>query len=224
MGSVGTKQDQMNIPYDEWGPMLTAAGDTIPVYDEQGRQVGEIYDGWQAESEPVVSNASKKDVLALAEGEWIDEEHGYGFDGDTAIYIQYNNGTLVDVSDLRKGKDGDKYKKFSKSGIVGIYVSTPWQAAAWGVEYARNPNYVYGSHEPRYLEQPMTIRVPDNSGDIVREASNSIMNFETIRERKVRYKETWNNPGVNYDGTRINNRKRTEIIRASEWKDMRKRL
>lgn len=207
--------DEMNVPYDEWGEMLTGAGDAIPVYDDEGRMIGEIYDDWQSEYEPVTEKANKKAVMALADGEWTGETYG---DDDTRIYIQYDNGDLVDATeDLKKGK------KYKKKGIVGMQVTTPWQAAAWGVEYVKNPNYSYGGKEPRYIEQPMTIQITDRNGDITGEASNVVLNYETTRERKVRLKKTWNNKTSNgYGGERTYTK--TEVIRASEWKDSTRRL
>ena len=124
-GGQGQKrEDPMSVPYDQWGEELSIESFT----DERGN-TGYIEDvrRWNYEQDPMP--ITKKDALSEIKN-WEDKTADgwqYG-DDDVHIYVTYENGDTMADDELNG-------KRFKRTGIMGISVSTPDYSLVWGEEW-----------------------------------------------------------------------------------------
>ena len=166
MGSVGNKEDAMNVPYNEWGEEIS----NKPIKDSNGDVIGYINDETRFEYESVIEKSTKKQVLDLI-NTWKMDDGTYG-DEDTAIYVAYDDGRFLNLS------DGEPHRRWSKQGIVGLSISTADDEAVWGGEM-RN-----GSIQKWELS-PVNEQAEGKT--------DSYLYYRTTNSYKVRVKETYNN-------------------------------
>ncbi len=197
MGGLGTiTQDNMNIPYDEWGEQLNGANIQL-VKDANGTVIGNIEDVLRTESEPVHRKATKADALRYAD-EWKNDDGTYGT-GDEAIYIAYEDGKFLNLT------DGDPHKRWSKQGISGISISTGDDEMVWGGEWVRRPY-----KQPEF--QPYTTHEFDDDGNEIEGYQNSHSYYRTKNVWLERVKTTYTR---NERGRNVTQR---EVLRRSTKK------
>lgn len=196
MGSVGTKADEMNVPYDEWGPRL----DNELIYEnrEDGRWVvGSIYDRQEVEWEPYIQKVTKSELLGDIDA-WKQEDGTYGSgDGDEAFYIIYEDGKTLDLT------DGLPHKRWSKQGIIGVYYSDSDTSAVWGDDWITNTNG-YGRERT-----PLTVEEHDKNFDPTGKLfTNSRQGYKQLKVRWKRIEER-------YDAE--TKQRARKVIRQSTW-------
>ena len=124
MGSVGANtNNQMNVPYDEWGPELK----TEYIYetiDGERTMVGWVEDSTRYVTEHQLTPVTKKEAVDFALEFW-DKADGWTVDDDYKIYLAYDDGTFRDVAD-------DPKKGLNRRGLIGVSVSTPDDEIVWG--------------------------------------------------------------------------------------------
>ena len=192
MGAIGAKQNQMNVPYDEWGVRV----DSEPIYEdrEDGRWViGSINDVQEVEWEPYVENVTKKDLLGDIEA-WKNDDGTYGT-GDEAFYITYENGNTLDLT------DGQPHKRWSKQGIIGVFYSDSDTSAVWGDDWV-------GSGYGRTRVQQTVEEHDKNFDPTGRMHTNARVGYKQTKRRWKRVEER-------YDTQTGKRTRRT--IRQSTW-------
>ena len=122
-GGQGQK-DTMNIPYDKWGKEIG-----IESFTDENGITGYIEDvqRWNYEEDP--TPITKRDAINEIRN-WEDKgadgwEYG---DDDIGIVVAYENGDVL-------GKDDLNGKRFKRTGIIGISVSTPDYSMVWGEDW-----------------------------------------------------------------------------------------
>lgn len=171
MGSVGVTQNDMNVPYDEWGPEIS-----IQSHKDKDGNNYYIQDEYRRELEPEHRTITKKYALDDVEA-WKNDDGTYGT-GDEAIYIAYEDGKFLNLT------DGDTHRRWSKQGISGISISTGDYQVVWGGEWIRKP-----------YQQPVfekyTTSEWDSDSNPVDGYSNSYSGYRTAAMWKVRVKTSY---------------------------------
>lgn len=166
MGSTGTARvDQMNVPYDQWGPEM----EYTPIYetiDGERTLVGSIQDITRFVLEHQLTPVTKKEAVDFALEYW-DKQDGWLVDDDYAIYFAYEDGTFRDVKD-------NPEKGLNRRGLIGVSVSTPDDEMVWGGENS------WRSGHKEFLQWG----VHDENGDEVEGNFHSW--YKTVGSYKVR--------------------------------------
>lgn len=188
-GGVGRN---MEVPYDSWGETISirSVGDNAYIEDET-RYV----------QVPEVIQTNKKMLLADIDA-WRNDDGTYG-DENTSFAIAYDDGSVVFPSDFEPG-----HKKYKRSGIVGVAVSTGDYEEVWGGEWRRN------RETGRWGLDPYTTTGHDDYPDTAG-LKNTYVGMKATGRYKVRVKTT-------YERNPITGRTTTkrEIIRRSTIKNI----
>lgn len=160
---------RMNIPYDEWQ------------HEEDkhtGRPAGDRpYDVYERDTtryimDKDIRKATKKSTLEDVEN-WKNDDGTYGT-GDEAIYIIYDNGKFLNLT------DGEVHNRWSKQGIRGISISTGDYEQVWGEEYY-----------PKEQEwKPLRTHEFDDNANPIEGYANSYSGYKATGAYKVREEET----------------------------------
>lgn len=170
MGSIG--ENSMNVPIEKWGTFLNGA-DMQMLRDENGTIIGNIQDHYRWETEPVHRTITKKEALNDLEG-WKNDDGTYGT-GDEAIYIAYNDGRFLNLT------DGDEHKRWSKQGIAGISISTGDYEMVWGGELNKRTGQI----------ESYTTYEFDSNANPIAGYKNSYSGYRTTAEWYERVKEVY---------------------------------
>lgn len=185
-GSNSGMEGSMNVPYDSWGKEISMQ----EIRDKNGNVIGHIEDSNVFVQEPEVRPVTKREVLQDIDN-WRMDDGSYG-DEDTKIYLAYDNGDVIDASDL----GGAKYKK---KGLIGASISTADYEMVWGDEIHRG--------------QRVPIQTWSESGESGR--SNVYSGYKATGVYRIRTKTTYNNTNGR-GGYRV----KREIIRKSSVKSL----
>ena len=170
----GKDKDPMNVPYDQWGEMIE---EDIPDPTGKYDRIGYIKDDFRYTMEPIDLPTTKKEVLQEVAA-WKNDDGTYGT-GDEAIYIAYDDGTFLDLTDSETGK-------FSRKGIIGISVSTADDEYVWGGELNKKTGNI----------EPWTTHENDEYGTGGK--SNSHATWKTTGQYIVRTKTLWQGRKTQY--------------------------
>lgn len=159
---------RMNIPYDQWKheeDKHTARGTEKP-YDVYER------DETRYIHEKDIRKVTKKSTMEEVEV-WRNDDGTYGT-GDESIYIFYDNGKFVDLT------DGEVHERWSKQGVRGISISTGDYQQVWGEEYY-----------PKTKEwKPIQTDEFDEDSNPIDGYSNSYSGYKATGVYNVRQQET----------------------------------
>lgn len=167
----------MAIPYDQWTPDPRGQWEARNQskeehYDAEDPYVTYEYDETRYVKAPDVRKTTKKSTLAEVEA-WKDDEGYYGdSSGDQSILIFYEDGRMLDLT------DGEKHKKWSKQGIIGISVNTADYEQVWGYELHKGELVPLETHEF------------DEHDNLVPGYTNSYSGEQITGKYKVRVRET----------------------------------
>lgn len=173
MGSIGSAENQMNVPYENWGKVLDGA-DVLVIRDADGNLIGDISDRLAFVTEHQLTPVTKKEAVDYAL-EFYNKIDGWTVDDDYKIYFAYEDGTFRDVAD-------NPEKGLNRKGLIGVSVSTPDDEIVWG----GNVRWRDGKREFQQWG------VHDESGDEVEGNYHSW--YKTVGQYYVRTKRTYNNP------------------------------
>lgn len=186
-GSFSAIGRDMNVPYDKWGREI----EYELILDEDGKPIGHYQDAIRYVQADDVRTITKKEILEEVSG-WKKDDGTYGDEeGDVNIYIQYKNGKLLHLTDTKR-------TTFSRSGIIGVSVTTADYDMVWGHEMMKVGTLV--PFESSWL-----------SGGS-KSYTNSYAGRKTIGEYKVREKVIYN-PYKNGNVKQV-----THIVRKSTVK------
>ena len=192
------KSDEMNVPYDQWGREISIES----VTDENGRTAYiEDVQRWNYEHDP--TPITKKDALSEIRNWEEKTDDGWQYsDDDVHIYVAYENGDTL-------GDDELNGKRFKRSGIIGISVSTPDYSLVWGEDWKGS-----GRNRER---TPMTGFYEDpDEGPFY---TNTMLDYKVTEIWRERIKTTYEP----YETTRFGEkttlyRTKREVIRRSQRK------
>lgn len=190
MGGRGQKAPGgvKTVSMEKWGRDITIPEAVYEVIDGQKTVVGEIYDDREYDQVPDIRKTTKKQTLEEVDA-WRSEDGTYGNE-DVTIYIQYDDGNMVDLDDL----DGKSYKK---SGIIGVSISTPDYEMVWGDEM----------HKGQRI--PMKTWSEDGESGL----SNVYSGYKSTKMRKVRKKRMF----AYTDDSGKKHKASTTILRQTPW-------
>lgn len=180
------------IDYDKWGKMVDET-----LRDKDGTVIGRIWDEYQYDKVEDIKPITKKEILDDIDAYRNDDgKYGWG-DGDVAIYVAYDDGKFVNVTEL----EGKAYKK---KGIIGASISTPDYESVWGGEINKKTGK---------KEMWQTWSEDGNSGH-----QNSYSGYKTVSQRIVRRKRV-SVKTTRKDGT-IYYKPTYSTLRVSNWIDI----
>ena len=197
-GGQAQREDPMNVPYDNWGKEIQ-----IESFTDENGITGYIEDvqRWNYEQDP--TQITKKDALSEIRNWEEKTEDGWQYsDDDVHIYVAYENGDTL-------GDDELNGKRFKRSGIIGISVSTPDYSMVWGEDWRGS-----GRNRER---TPMTgfYEDPDNGPFY----TNTMLGYKATEVWRERIKTTYEPyTRQTYDGPTTAYRPKREVIRRSKRK------
>ena len=203
MGGRGSSNGVKTVSYSKWGKRKQ--NEQIYGVDENGERmtVGYVDDEYEYDSvediRPVTLAQLKREI-----NDWLNDkdENGWWSYGtaDTRIVVAYDNGDVIADDELGG-------KKFKKSGIIGVAISTGDYEEVAGDEWVGT-----GTRKQRI---PMRTWSPDGETGL----TNSYSGYKSTKVRLVRREERYV-PVYDSQGNVVRYRTVRKVIRRSTWRNL----
>ena len=186
------------VSYEKWGKMWDGA-DRRDVRDENGDVVGHIEDVVMWNSVEDIQKATLAEAKREIDAWLNDKDNEYGWthgDDDVHIFVAYSDGTQISDDELNG-------KKFKKSGIIGVSVSTGDYELVVGDEWVNRSG--------QRIREPIQTWSEDGKSGL----TNVWSGYKSTEKWIERVETTYNNPVYDKDGNIKRYQTKRRVLRRS---------